>query len=139
MSEEIYLIDTSAWILVLRPNAPEAAKAIVDQLIATNRAATTDVIFLELLAGSRTERECEELQQDLEALIYLPISHELWVKAARFSFTLRRQGLTVPTLDVLIAAVAIENGVGVLHADRHFDLIGQHASLKVRNLLGLTP
>ncbi len=138
MSEDIYLIDTSAWILVLRPNAPEPAKALVDQLIATNRAATTDVIFLELLAGSRTEQQVEELRQDLEALLYFPIPHEVWLKAARLFFTLRRQGLTVPTLDALIAAVAIENGAGIVHADRHFDLISHQTSLKVKNLLDLT-
>ena len=47
---------------MLRPDVPEKAKALVDQLIATDTAATTGVIFLELLAGSKTEQEFTETE-----------------------------------------------------------------------------
>jgi len=135
---DVYLIDTSAWILVLRPNAPEKAKTLVDELLAADRAATTDVIFLELLAGSKTEGEFQELRQDLEAVIYFPITPELWINAARLYFALRKKGITVPTMDVLIATTALENGAGVVHADKHFEMISSHTGLKTRDLLELT-
>ncbi|MBI3950563.1 MAG: PIN domain nuclease [Acidobacteria bacterium] len=134
-NNDVFLIDTSAWILVLRRDAPEKVKALVDQLLARDLAATTDVIFLELLAGSKTEKEFEELKQDLEAVLHFPIIQEFWIKAARLYFALRRKGITVPTIDVLIATIAIENGAGVVHADQHFDMLSQHTELKTRNLL----
>ena len=47
--------------------------------------------------------------------------------------TCRRGGETVRTLvDCLIAAVAIREGVPVLHADTGFDALGRHTALVVR-------
>jgi predicted nucleic acid-binding protein len=67
------LIDTSAWILALRKECPTFTREEVDHLIAENRAATAGIIALELLSGTRTEREYRELKEDLEALIQLEI------------------------------------------------------------------
>jgi hypothetical protein len=134
-TDMVFLIDTSAWVLVLQANAPDRAKARVDQLIAADRAASTGVIFLELLSGSKSEQELEAFRQELEALIYFPFAEALWIKAAVLYSALRKKGVTVPTIDALIATIAIENGTGVVHADTHFDLISQQTRLKSVNLL----
>ena len=134
-SDHLFLIDTSAWVLTLPPGAPQKAKSQVDSLIARNMAATTGGIFLELLAGSKSEQEREKLERALEAIIYFPVQHEFWIKAASLYSMLRKKGITVATLDALIVIVALENGAGVVHADKHFDLISQQTRLKVVNLL----
>jgi predicted nucleic acid-binding protein len=46
---------------------------------------------------------------------------------------LRGSGVTVPLMDVLIAAVAISSGAVLVHRDRHFDLIAEHAPLHVES------
>jgi predicted nucleic acid-binding protein len=117
------LIDTSAWILALRKEVSSRAIYEVDRRIEGNRAATAGIITLELLSGTRTEREYQELKEDLEALIQLETTYETWKRASHLAYELRRKGLTVPSTDVLIMTVAVENGCSLLHADHHFDLM----------------
>jgi hypothetical protein len=117
------LIDTSAWILALREGGPARGRDEIDRLIAGNRAATTGIIKLELLAGTRTEKEYKELKQDLESLVQLEVTSKTWESASYLAYGLRRKGITVPSADVLIVAIAAENGCNLIHADHHFDLI----------------
>ena len=117
------LIDTSAWILALRKGVSSRAMYEVDRRIADNQATTTGIIMLELLSGTRTEREYQELKEDLEALIHLETTYKTWERASHLAYELRRKGLTVPATDVLIMTVAVESGCSLLHADHHFDLM----------------
>ena len=117
------LIDTSAWILALRKGVSSRAMYEVDRRIADNQATTTGIIMLELLSGTRTEREYQELKEDLEALIQLETLYKTWERASHLAYELRRKGLTVPATDVLIMTVAVESGCSLLHADHHFDLM----------------
>ena len=117
------LIDTSAWILALRKGISSRATDEVDRRIADNRAATAGIIILKLLSGTRTEREYQELKEDLRALIQLETTSKTWERASHLAYELRRKGLTVPATDVLIMTVAVENGCSLLHADHHFDLM----------------
>lgn len=119
------LIDTSAWILALRKGNSRPAKDEVNRLLADNRGATAGIILLELLSGTRTDDEYQELKDDLGALIQLEITSKTWEMASRLAYQLRRKGVTVPSTDVLIMAVAVENGCILLHGDRHFDLMGE--------------
>ncbi len=117
------LIDTSAWILALRKGISSRVTDEVDRRIADNRAATAGIIILELLSGTRTEREYQELKEDLRALIQLETTSKTWEKASHLAYELKQKGLTVPATDVLIMTVAVENGCSLLHADHHFDLM----------------
>jgi predicted nucleic acid-binding protein len=105
MSDVFVLIDTSAWVQVLRTRAPRPLADAVRQTVLERRGATTGMVMLELLGGVRTDREYRELGEELGALHYLP-SDPVWRTAGRLSFDLRRQGLAVPSADLLIAAVA---------------------------------
>jgi len=117
------LIDTSAWILALRKGISSRATDQVDRRIADNRAATAGIIILELLSGARSEREYQELKEDLRALIQLETTSKTWERASLLAYELKRKGLAVPATDVLIMTVAVENGCSLLHADHHFDLM----------------
>jgi predicted nucleic acid-binding protein len=39
---------------------------------------------------------------------------------------IQRKGLTIPTLDLIIAALAIENKSLLLHHDEHYEMIVPH-------------
>lgn len=135
MAAEQVLIDTSAWILALRPDGSAAARDEVERLLASSRAATTGVIILELLSGTRSEHEYRELKEELAVLPQLELRPALWARAFRLGYQLRRAGLTLPTVDVLIAALALEYDCSLLHADRHFELLAQHHALRTKSLL----
>ena len=135
----LVLIDTSTWILTLGRKSLEHAKKEVDRLIAENRAATAGIVVLELLSGTKTKEEYLELKEDLEALVQLDVTPNTWEQASQLAYELRRKGVTIPSADILIMTIAVENGCALLHADRHFDLmIEQGVGLPprmVRNIL----
>ncbi len=129
MRSDLVLIDTSAWIRLLRRNPPPALASRVKHTVLEHQAATTGIIILELLGGVRTDDDYDALCEDLRALALLS-SDDVWPQAWRLSFLLRRRGVTVPSADVLVAAVAIHHGCRLLHADTHFGLIARHSSLR---------
>jgi predicted nucleic acid-binding protein len=94
--------------------------------------------MLELLSGTKAEREYQELKEDLEALIHLETTYKTWERASHLAYELRRKGLTVPATDVLIMAVAVENGCSLLYADHHFDLmVGEGIGLPPSEVISL--
>jgi len=132
------LIDTSAWILALRPDGPQPARQAVAHALAEGTAAITGIVQLELLSGAKTQREFRELQEDLNALTQLPTTDETWEAACRLAYALRRKGVTVPATDVLVMTVAKAAGCTLLHADHHFDLMARHGlGLSADNLQSL--
>jgi len=72
------------------------------------------------LVGARDEEAFEQLCRDLEEI---PITKEVWLGAARLGYTPRRNGITLPLPDLLIAQVAIAEKLELWHADEHFEEI----------------
>jgi len=77
---------------------------------------------LEILAATRDEREFKIVDEALVALPQAPVTASACraaLGAARELGARRR----IPAADYLIAAAAAERGFGVLHADKHFELL----------------
>ena len=93
--------------------------------------------YQEVLQGARDRQEYDRLREYLstQKIYFLPETIEAYEKAARLFFNLRRQGLTIrSTIDVLIARIAIEHDLFLLHNDRDFDAISEkNADLKILN------
>ena len=65
-------------------------------------------------------------------MIFLPMTYSVFSRAAEIYRALRRKGITIRnSVDCMIASVAIENGIMLLHNDRDFIPIEKHLSLKV--------
>jgi len=119
--------DTTAWI-ALRRGRP-AAVASVRRLLRRGTLAVCDPVTLELLRGARNVRELKALRAGLALLPACGVAPPSWTRAQD---TLERLALHrggrhrgVPPIDLLIAAVAQEHDLPVLHDDAHFDLIAQ--------------
>jgi predicted nucleic acid-binding protein len=132
--EKLFLIDTSAWILGLTRNSSNQIKNILTIILDKDQSATTGIIILELLQGTRTKKEYTEILSDLSALHYFEVNKEIWEKSSRLGFDLRRIGKTIPSTDLLIASVALHYNLTLLHADNHFEQIQEHVNLKTKNL-----
>ena len=130
MPDERFLIDTSAWLFALRKQFLPEIKDRIELLLKENMVLTTGIIRLELLSGTRTETEYERLKKRLSALETIETNASLWDMACSFGFKLRREGVTIPYTDILVATCAIYSGCILLHADRHFDLAARHLKLK---------
>jgi len=116
------IVDTSVWIQFF--NAPQSKeKKEIDKLLNDNRVAVVGVIVSELLQGSRSQRDFEKIEDKINALPYMEVSKNTWMEVGRTSFQLRKQGITVPLTDILIAIVARENGCEIYTLDPHFKKI----------------
>ena len=135
MSNDIFLVDTSAWILALRKDFSPEVKERIDHLLKENCIITTGMVKLEILGGTKTETEFQRLKRRLDALDSVELDTPLWKKSCDLAFKLRRKGVTVPYTDILIAACALKTESTVVHADAHFDLMAGHIDLKVESFV----
>lgn len=121
MKAEI-LVDTSAWVDYF--NKPDSATGnAVEQILRMGKAVISGIILTELLQGARIKKEFDAI---LEAMLCIPILEltlNTWIEAGRISFMLCRKGITIPTTDLIIAALALENNCMVLTLDSHFQQI----------------
>ena len=116
------LIDSSAWIEFLRGTDSEACRR-VDSLLG-EQIAVCDPVRMEVLAGARDETHLAFLHRLLARATTLPTTPAHYDQAAAIYRRGRTSGITVRRLtDCLIAAVAIDQEVALLHADRDFDAI----------------
>jgi predicted nucleic acid-binding protein len=126
-------VDTSAWIFALRKEPVLQVRDRIDALLKEDAIITTVIIKLELLAGTKTEKEYKRLKSRLDALESIEADDQLWHNACEHGFKLRRRGLTVPATDILIASCALQTGAILPHADMHFDLIEKPLGLRVES------
>ena len=83
-------------------------------------------IIREVLQGARNEAEWRRLRLYLTSQLRVDVADRLAseVAAARIYFECRRRGLTVRSAgDCLIAQIAMENTLALLHNDRDFEAI----------------
>jgi hypothetical protein len=138
MPNNLFLVDTSAWILALRKDFLPDVKDRVAYLLKENAIITSGMIKLELLGGTKEEKEFQRLKIRLDALEMVETNTSLWERAYDLAFSLRRKGITVPYTDILIAASALIMAATVVHADSHFDLIAHHCDIKVESFVDAT-
>lgn len=135
------LVDTSAWIELLRASGHPAHVTLRHHLQRRSPIATTEPIIMELLAGARSGGERTRLRARLVSLPRLTVQGlSDFESAAELYRSCRRRGATVRRLmDCLIAAVAIRTRATVLHNDRDFELLARHARLRTERYRTLRP
>ena len=127
------LVDTSVWIDYLREQRNEQVvwfEGILEQGIPYG---ITPVIYQELLQGAESQKSYDRLDEYLSTQhFYEPLDPiESYREAARIYFVCRRSGVTIrSTIDCLIAQIALEHDVLLLHNDRDYEAIGRVVSLK---------
>ena len=122
------LVDSSAWIESLRRQGDMRVKLALDGLLEAYEAQGCAPVRLEVLGGSRLEERLR-LGKMFSVIPYRPSKEDDWDRAVALAWRLRSCGLTVPWLDVLIASIAIHDGVRLYAVDAHFKEIARHSAL----------
>ena len=130
------LVDTSVLIDFFKgiKNPAEVRfKSILEQDIPFG---ITALIYQEVLQGAKSEKEYAGLKKYLSSQRFFhpqdPI--ETFAKAAGIYFRCRKKGITVrSTVDCMIAQIAIENELLLLHNDKDFEAMAAVAPLKLFN------
>jgi len=123
----MYLVDTSVWIDFLRGrNVPHVA-ALSSLLEGDEVIGVAPIIVQEILQGADSEARFEKWRRYFSDLFcYLPNDPEAThVSAAWLYLQCRRKGKTPRSSnDCLIARIAVEHDLMLLHNDRDFEAIG---------------
>jgi predicted nucleic acid-binding protein len=137
----VILVDTSAWIELLRATGHPAHLTLKHHLERRAAIATTEPVIMELLAGTRNRAEQSRLRTRLLALPRLEVRGlGDFETAAELYRACRGRGATVRKLiDCLIAAVAIRGNATVLHNDRDFEVLARHTRLRTERYRALRP
>lgn len=129
----VIVVETSVWIDRIRGRDTAATERVHALLADQVMIAVTDVVYAELLAGTRDEVQATALEA---ALRDIPVLRLRTLEDFRLAAHCRRAtaaaGMTVRSLsDCLIAAACISHDVPLLHGDRDFDHIAACTPLKV--------
>lgn len=115
---ERVLVDTSAWIAFFRGSEPGATA--VAGLIDDRRALRCGPVELELRRGLRGS-EARDVLSLWTGLDNLETDGLDFTSAGDLLRDLRARGVTIPSIDGLIAALSLRHAVPLLAFDHHFD------------------
>lgn len=125
------LVDTSVWVEFFRKPSASGSATLEALIKGQNRVAICGIVLQEILQGIRDRNSFETTRQRLLFLPFLEAGREVHILAASLYRDLRRTGITVPSTDVLIAAIAIHHGFQLMSGDRHFLDIAAHPDLQL--------
>ncbi len=128
------LVDTSAWVEFLRATGSKVHQAMTKLIERDAALATTDIVYMELLAGAKTEARARDLKRLLLRFDHLPVQGlDDYEGAAAIYRTCRRNGETPRQLsDCIVAAVAMRTDATLLHCDRDFEVIAKWTELAIQ-------
>ncbi len=127
------LVDTSVLIDFLRGIDNKSTRKFKKVLTQKIPFGITSVIFQEILQGAKSEQEYSTLKTYLETQRFFYPLHAVdsFAQAAKLYLACRKKGITVrSTIDCLIAQIAIEHNLLLLHNDSDFEAIAKVARLK---------
>lgn len=134
MSDRI-LVDTSAWILSFKSSGNQRLKDYLRESLDSDRIVTANIIILELLQGCKDKKEYEALKSRIEVLTIYKLTEDVWSVAYETGFLMRRKGITVPTVDIIISSIAKRNNLTIFHHDNHLKIISREVGIKTVDFL----
>lgn len=115
------LIDTSSWVQQIRRAGKTEVRARVEVLLVTGQAAWCAPVRLELWAGVGRDPEANVLRHYEVIVPDCPVTESVWFEAQSLAERGRRQGLSAPAMDILVAACARHHRLELEHDDQDFD------------------
>lgn len=120
----MYLVDTSVWIGYMGEEENDATGRFVEIVERGHPFGITGVIYQEVLQGAVSQAKFDYLAEYLSTQRFYTLQDPVasYREAALIYVRCRRAGVTVRSaIDCLIARVAIEHDLVLLHDDRDFE------------------
>ncbi len=112
------LLDTSVWIDAFQGKTPDIV-AVVQELLNDDRILTCGPVIFEIKLGLRPP-ERKKILPLFNALIRLSVDETVWDAAGDLDASLRKKGIAIPPMDVIIAQVCLNHKVFLFTLDEHF-------------------
>lgn len=126
------VVDSSVWIDLFANRDTIETRSLRVLLDNEHRLLIGDLILAEVLQGTRDQRDLDRTLTRLSTFDPITIGdHRIAADAARHYQHLRGLGITIRrTIDTLIAARCIMEGLPLLYADRDFHPFVEHRGLR---------
>lgn len=129
------LLDNSAWARLASPSLPQTRADEIAGWLEEGRLSVCLPFLLEAGYSARNGPDHAALIGDLLALPRVQIDDQVEERALDAQAQLARVGHhRIPPVDLLIAALADSNGLGVLHYDSDYDLLTQKTDLSYQSV-----
>jgi predicted nucleic acid-binding protein len=115
------LLDTSVWIDALRGKTPRIVAA-TQSLLKDDRVLICGPVLFEIKRGLRPP-DRKKILPFFDALIRLSVDEVTWDLAGDLDASLRKKGITIPPMDVIIAQLCLYHKVSLFTLDEHFHSI----------------
>jgi len=126
------LVDTTVWIDFFADRNDPHVATLQDLIENEEDLSLCGVILAEVLQGIRSDADFVKTKRYLGDLIFLPMRQATFLRAAELYRSLRKKGITIrKPVDCMIASVAIEYDIQLLHNDRDFDHIAKRSKLRI--------
>jgi len=125
------LVDSSVWIDYFNGKRSWQTD-LLDHMLSNVPIIIGDLILTEVLQGFKSDKDYETAKNYLDKLPFRQMGgYNVAIQSAQNYRQLRKAGVTVrKTIDIIIAAFCIIEGLTLLHDDRDFDPIASHFPLK---------
>lgn len=117
-NSESILLDTSVWVDALQGRTTKIVNK-TQALLNEDRVLTCGPVLFEIKRGIRGA-ERKKVLPLFEALVRLSFDDTLWDLAGYLDASLRKKGITVPPMDILIAQICLYHKVSLFTLDEHF-------------------
>jgi len=130
----VILVDTSVLIDALSGRKNQQVvkfRGILDRGISFG---ISPLIYLEVLQGAKSHNDYRALKDYLSTLKFYDLrdAKDSYEEAATTYFKCRKHGITLSSsVDCLIAQIALEHDLYLLHRDRDFDQMAKIVPLKI--------
>lgn len=128
------LVDTSVWIDFFSNRNAAHVMHLSNLIEQQEDLCLCGVILTEILQGIKNPKEKRLINNTLHSLIFLEMNRDTFVLAADIFSDLRKRGITIrKTIDCIIAAVAIDYKIPLIHNDCDFNSIEKYCGLRAVN------
>lgn len=125
------LVDTTVWIDFFSARPHPHVKALENLIINREDICLCGIILTEILQGIRKDSEFSRTRDLFANLIFLSMPYSVFLRSAEIYRNLRRKGITIrKPMDCMIASVALEHDIPLLHNDKDFIPIEKHFRLQ---------
>ena len=125
------LVDTTVWIDFFSTRSDPHVKALEKLIVDREDICICGIILTEVLQGIKKKNELRRTRDLFGSLIFLPMRYSSFLRSAEVYRKLRRRGIIIrKSLDCMIASIAIEHEIPLLHNDKEFLPIEKGFGLK---------
>jgi predicted nucleic acid-binding protein len=119
------LIDTSSWIESLRKSGKASVRKRVEGLLDSGEVCICDLVLLELWNGASGKWEKKVIKEFTAILPRYDTNHKVWKTSFEIAQKCRQKGVTVPSTDILIFALAHEHKLEIEAVDNDFEVLSK--------------